>query len=299
MVAKNTWTAMQAAERVHVDWNEGANASASTDAIVERQKAAVAEPEQAGFTKGEFSSAFADAPIQLDREFSAPFLCHSPMEPPNCAAWFRDGGLEIWTGCQSLNRLYDALPGYTGLPHDRIAFHQLRIGGGFGRKLAHDYIIEAVELARRVDYRVKLIFTKEDDIRHSVYRAADRYRYWVGMDRDGFPLALQEISCRAARARRESKFAVHFRHVERRFTDVELPLVSGPMRGPHDNVSCFTQQSMIDVMAEEAGIDPYLVESQDAPKGLGETAYPPTMPAVASALYDATGRRATDLPVFG
>jgi isoquinoline 1-oxidoreductase beta subunit len=289
VVATNTWTAINAAKAVRVEWDEGENAGASTAQLVEEQKAAVADPPQTGFTRGDFQAAFAGAPIQLDEEFSAPFLCHSPMEPPNCTAWYREGGIEIWTGCQSLNRLYDELPKYTGLPREKITCHQLRIGGGFGRKLAHDYIIEAVELARLVDYPVKLTFTKEDDIHHSVYRAAERHRYRVGLDARGYPRALQEVSSRRVWADRESKFAVYFEHVERKFDNVRLPVVTGPLRGPNDNVSSFTQQSMTDLMAEAAGIDPMdyrlaLVGDPDALRRLGWEKAPAADPVLADLL---------------
>lgn len=442
VIAKHTWAAMQAAERVQVDWEEGRHAGASTEGLLAQQHAALDAPDKTAFVRGEFDSAFSAAPVQLEREFSGPFLAHSPMEPPNCTAWYHNGRVEIWTGCQSLNQLYKALPEYTGLPHDKITCHQLRIGGGFGRKLEHDYIIEALEIAQRVDYPVKLMFTKADDIRHDAYRPADRYRYRVGLEKNGYPRALQIVNCHNARAWQEDPFARYFVDAERRFTELELPLKAGYMRGPAANLYSFAQQSMTDVMAEEIGVDPleyrlalvgdpeavvrlgwpeapcadpimadllrvvrersgwksdpafgygvsyftkadsnvamvalvpkagggrtvsrvhvalhcgriinplgaraqlegavidgiaaalyqkidvregrvvqrdygdypmlampeypeidtYLADSEDQPKGLGETAYPPTMPAVVSAMYDATGRRVTDLPVFG
>lgn len=441
VIASNTWAAIKAAELVAVDWDEGEHAQASTDNMVQSQKEAVANPERTGFKQGDFETAFAGSAIQLDEEFSAPFLTHSPMETPNCTVWFHDGEVEIWTGCQSLTRLYEQLPKYTGLPWEKMTFHQLRIGGGFGRKLAHDYIIEAVDIAKQVDYPVKLIFTKADDLRHSVYRASDRLRYRVGLARNGYPVALQEMGSRSARQRANSKIGLFFENIEKRFSIVASPVTTGPMRAPNDNVTSFTEQSMIDCMAEKAGIDPMtyrlalhgdaaslkelgwdrapaedkeiaellrivrkqsgwkkdanygygvsffekygshiaivalapkaastkviekvyaavncgriintlsaraqvegaivdglaaalyqkidirngqvvqsnyhdykmlampqapeidivLVESEDQPQGLGETAYPPMMPATVSALYDATGRRTRELPVY-
>jgi isoquinoline 1-oxidoreductase beta subunit len=289
VVATDTWTAMQAAAGVRVEWQEGENAGASSAGLTEAQKAAVADPPRTGFTRGDFAAGLSGAPLQLDEEFSAPFLCHSPMEPPNCTAWYHDGGLEIWTGCQSLDRLYDALPGYAGLPREKITFHHLRMGGGFGRKLSHDYIVESLELARRLDYPVKLIFTKEDDIRHGVYRAAERHRYRVGLESNGYPTALEEVSSRPVRPDRESKFTVYFEHVRRRFGDVRLPVVTGPLRGPNDNVSCFTQQSMIDLMAAAAGIDALeyrlaLVGDPEAVRRLGWGRAPASDPVMARLL---------------
>jgi isoquinoline 1-oxidoreductase beta subunit len=441
VIATNTWAAMKAAKLVAVDWEEGEHAESSTDKLTELQKQAVANPARKGFQQGDFESAYASADIKVEEEFSAPFLSHNPMETPNCTAWYHDGGLEIWTGCQSLNRLYDKLPEYAGLPWDKITFHQLRIGGGFGRKLAHDYIIEVVDIAKQVDYPVKLIFTKEDDIRHDVYRAADRLRYRVGMRANGYPLALQEMGSRNAKQKAISKIGLFFENIEKRFSIVQPPVLTGPLRAPNDNVTSFTEQSMIDCMAEKAGIDPMtyrlalhgdadavaelgwekapvedkeiaellrivkkrsgwksdsnfgygvaffekygshialvalapkvasirriekvfaavncgriinplsaraqvegaiidgmaaalyqkidirngqvvqgnyhdykiltitqtpeidivLVDSEDQPQGLGETAYPPMMPATVSAIYDATGRRTRDLPVY-
>lgn len=441
VVATNTWSAMKASELVAVDWEEGEHAEASTDKLTVQQKDAVSNPDRDGFKQADFESAYAGAAIQLEEEFSAPILAHSPMETPNCTVWYHDGGVEIWTGCQSLTRLVGQLPEYTGLPWDKIKFHQLRIGGGFGRKLAHDYIIEAVDIAKQVNYPVKLIFSKADDLRHSVYRASDRLRYRVGLKENGYPVALQEFGSRSTRQRVISKIGLFFENIEKRFAIVAPPVITGPMRAPNDNVTSFTEQSMIDCMAKKAGIDPmtyrlalhgdkdslkelgwgrapvddkefvellrivrkrsgwksdpnygygvsffekygshiaivalapkaastrviekvyaavncgriintlsaraqvegaiidglaaalyqkidirngqvvqsnyhdykmlaitqtpeidiHLVESEDQPQGIGETGYPPMMPATVSAIYDATGRRTRDLPVY-
>ncbi len=256
VIATNTWAAMNAAKVIAVDWEEGEHAEASTDKLTELQKAAVASPERTGFKQGDFESAYGGAAIQLEEEFSAPILSHSPMETPNCTACYHDGRVEIWTGCQSLNNLYQKLPDYSGMPWEKITFHQLRIGGGFGRKLQHDYIIEALDIAKQVDYPVKLIFSKEDDIRHDVYRAPDRLRYRVCLQANGYPVALQEIGSRNAKQKTISKIGLFFEHIEKRFSIVQPPIPTGPMRAPNDNVTSFTEQSMIDCMAEKAGIDP-------------------------------------------
>ena len=256
VIANNTWAAINASHMVVAEWDEGPNAGSSTTELQQQHRDAVRNAKQKGYALGDFESVYAKADIQLDKEFSAPILPHAPMEPPTCTAWYHDGGVEIWGSCQSLNRLYEMLPKYTGLPHDKIKYHQLRIGGGFGRKLIQDYIEEAIDIAKLVDYPVKLTFTREDDIRHDRYRAPDRYRYRVGLQKNGFPLALEESSARRTKLNDANEMSVYFPNVQRQCTFVNLPIPNGPMRAPNLNVSSFTEQSMIDCMAESAGIDP-------------------------------------------
>lgn len=256
VVASNTWAAINASHMVSVEWDEGPNAGASTEKLVEQQKAAVRDAKQKGFSQGSFENAYANAAIQVEKEFSAPLLTHAPMEPLTCTAWYHSGGVEIWGSSQSLNRLYNMLPKLTGLPHEQITYHQLRIGGGFGRKQATDFFEEALGIAQQVDYPVKLIYTREDDIRHGRYRAPDRYRYRAGMDKNGFPTALEESSARRTKLMDPSDISLYFPNVQRQCTFVELPVANGPMRAPNHNISSFTEQSMIDCMAEAAGIDP-------------------------------------------
>ncbi|MEX0321616.1 MAG: molybdopterin cofactor-binding domain-containing protein [Puniceicoccaceae bacterium] len=255
VTATNTWTAINAANLVNIQWDEGANSGASTAKLKEQQKAGIHNPEQKGFTKGDFDSAYKSSAIQMEEEFIAPILTHAPMETPSCTAWYHNGGVEIWSGCQSLNRLYDSLPDYTGLPREKITYHQLRIGGGFGRKLRHDYIEEALGIAKQVKYPVKLIFTREDDVRHDFYRAPDRYLYKVGLDKNGFPLAISEASARRTRITSPSDITLFFPNVIRQCTFVRPPIATGAMRAPGNNVTSFTEQSTVDIMAEKAGID--------------------------------------------
>lgn len=256
VIAANTWAAINASRAVSIDWDPGKHGEDSTDKLITRQRNGVRDPEQTGWKTGDFEQAYKSSPVKFEREFSAPALAHCPMEPPTCTAWYHDGGVEIWGTCQSLNRLYDTLPEYAGLPREKITWHQLRVGGGFGRKLAQDYIEEALAIARMVDYPVKLIFTREDDIRHDRYRAPDRYRYVVGMREDGFPLALEETSARRNIIRDANDIALMFPNVVRKCTFVEPPFPTGPMRAPRHNISCFTEQSLLDCMAETAGVDP-------------------------------------------
>jgi len=256
VVARNTWAAINASHMVTVEWDEGPNAGSSTERLVEQQKNAVRDAKQKGFSLGSFADAYAASAIKLEKEFSAPLLTHAPMEPLTCTAWYRDGGVEIWGTSQSLNRLYNMLPDLTGLPHEKITYHQLRIGGGFGRKQATDFFEEALGIAKHVDYPVKLIYTREDDIRHGRYRAPDRYRYRVGMMQNGFPTALEESSARRTKLQEPSDISLYFPNVQRQCTFVELPVANGPMRAPNHNVTSFTEQSMIDCMAQAVRIDP-------------------------------------------
>jgi isoquinoline 1-oxidoreductase beta subunit len=255
VVATTTWAAINASRLVKAEWDAGPFADADTDSIEQAYANGVRTASEVNFSKGDFDRSFEDCPIQLDEEFSVPIIAHAPLEPPNCAVWFHDGAVEIWGSSQSLNTLYRKLPELTGLEHDRITYHQLRIGGGFGRKLALDYIEEAIAIARQLNYPVKLTFTREDDIRHDVYRLGDHRRYRIGLGEKGFPAAIEETTMRPGKPGVESEIVRMFSTGIMKQSVLEDCLPWGYLRAPGHNVTTFTEQSMIDIMARRSGID--------------------------------------------
>ena len=202
VIANNTWVAIKASRVVKINWDLGKNADVNSETQLEESRKAVLSNAPTVMQKGDFEAAFSSSPIRIDQEFFVPMIAHATLEPPNGTAWNKDGKFEIWGSSQTLNNLYkdknakrgQDLPSMTGLPHDKIIYHQMRIGGGFGRKLANDYVEESIQIAKQVDYPVKMIFTREDDLRHDRYRIPDYSRYQVGLASNGYPGAIEELS---------------------------------------------------------------------------------------------------------
>ncbi|CAA6690678.1 MULTISPECIES: molybdopterin cofactor-binding domain-containing protein [unclassified Lentimonas] len=268
VIATNTWAAMNASRVVSVKWDEGENATLNTETLDQQRIDAVTSGNEITFKKGNFDNAYSNAAIQLESEFYIPTIAHATLEPPNCTAWFHNGRVEIWGSCQMLGRLHKQLPRITGLPHEKITYHQLRIGGGFGRKLEIDYVEEGIAIAKQVDYPVKMIFTREDDIRHDRYRAPDQYKFRIGLSQSGFPEAIEEVNVLKPK-KRASELARFFDTIAMKHTTVPSGLPSGWLRAPGHNVTSFAEQSMIDIMAEKSGIDP--IDYQLALHGDAET----------------------------
>lgn len=257
VVATNTWAANEGAKLVVAEWKNGSNDKGNTDALKKMMFRRMSEPQEAKFSTGDFKSNFEKAVIKVDTQCYVPTLVHAPMEPPNCTAVVRDGQAEIWASCQMLNKVKEELPGMVGLPMKKIVFHQMRIGGSFGRKLGRDFMEEAVAVAKATKLPIKLTFSRSDDIRHSAYRGATAARARCGLDEKGFPIAIEQITCSNHDLKNaRSAYLTHFaRNTRVSGGNVRVPLRGGALRAPGHNVTTFMVDVFIDAMAEAAKID--------------------------------------------
>jgi CO/xanthine dehydrogenase Mo-binding subunit len=139
--------------------------------------------------EGDAEAALAGAATGLESEYEAPFLVHAPMEPPNCTVHLRPDRCEIWTGTQVITRAQRGAAKVTGLPPTRVVVHNQFLGGGFGRRLEFDYVTQAVRIAQHVDGPVKVIWTREEDVQHDVYRPYYYDRVAAALNADGRPIA--------------------------------------------------------------------------------------------------------------
>src|SRR6201988_3156243 len=124
-----------------------------------------------------------------DATYHVPFLAHATMEPMNCTVHVRQDGCEVWVGNQAIARAQAAAATTAGLPLDKVVVHNHLIGGGFGRRLEIDGVIRAVEIAKHVEGPVKIIWTREEDIQHDMYRPYFFDRISAGLDAKGMPVA--------------------------------------------------------------------------------------------------------------
>jgi len=116
---------------------------------------------------------FADAKTRVDAVYQQPFLAHATMEPVNCTVSVRADGCDIWVGTQVPTRAVDAGVRITGLPADKITVHNHLLGGGFGRRLETDFIAQALKVGKQLNTPVKVVWTREEDVQHDMYRPYD------------------------------------------------------------------------------------------------------------------------------
>jgi len=189
VVADHMWAAKQGLAALAIRWDDGPNAKVSTADVVRELDAASQQPGVVARKEGDAAAAIAAATVKLDAVYQAPFLAHTTMEPINCTVHVRPDGCEVWTGSQVLARAQATAAQVTGLPLERVVVHNHLLGGGFGRRLEVDYVTQAVRIAKQVDGPVKVVWTREEDVQHDVYRPYYYDRMAAGLDAHGKPIA--------------------------------------------------------------------------------------------------------------
>jgi isoquinoline 1-oxidoreductase beta subunit len=172
-----------------IEWDAGPHAKLNTDEIVGELEKATLNPGAVAQNIGNVDTAMASAVTKVDAIYQVPFLAHATMEPMNCTVHVRKDGCEVWVGSQVLARAQAAAAKTAGLPLDKVVVHNHLIGGGFGRRLEIDGVIRAVEIAKHVDGPVKVVWTREEDIQHDMYRPYWFDRLSAGLDAKGMPVA--------------------------------------------------------------------------------------------------------------
>lgn len=170
VIGDHTWAAKQGLAALDVTWDEGANAGVDNAQVMARLKAASMRRGVVGKSGGDVDKALASGAVEVTYE--VPFLAHTPMEPLNCTAHVTPAGCEIWIGTQVMTRAQKAAADAAGVPIEKVTVHNHLLGGGFGRRLEPDMVTDAVRIARQVDAPVKVVWSREEDIQHDVYRPA-------------------------------------------------------------------------------------------------------------------------------
>ena len=189
VVAEHMWAAQQGVAALDIRWDEGPNAQLTTADIVRQLDAASQKPGVVARKDGDVAQAMAGAARKIDAIYQVPFLAHATMEPVNCTVHVRPDGCDLWVGTQVPTFAQTAAAKVTGLPKDSVLVHNHLLGGGFGRRLEVDFIVRAVEIAKQVAGPVKVVWTREADIQHDMYRPYYYDRIAAGLDERGTPIA--------------------------------------------------------------------------------------------------------------
>lgn len=312
IVADSTWAAFSARRQLKVQWDEGRVAEQSWQGFAAQAKTLSGRPGAEVLRQdGNVASALAGAAKKVEAEYSYPFISHASIEPQNATAWFKDGGFEIWAPTQNPEAGQKIVSDVLGVPKEKIVLHITRSGGGFGRRLIPDYLIEAAAIARRVAAPVKLTWTREDDLRHDQFRAGGFHFLRGGLDAKGrliawhdhfvtfaqrvgqdgktiFPDARNPSpSAGASKLQPGSGAALSGDEFPGRWvsnclleqTPLECHIPMGPWRAPGSNVFAWVFHSFIDELAHAAQRDPLefrleILGDKEIVPGTGEKGVP-------------------------
>ena len=269
VVAANTWAAMQGRRALTVQWDEGAGASVSSAGIRQMFADRVKEKGATARKEGDVEAGLARAARKLEAVYEVPFLSHSPMEPMNCTVHVRPDGAEVWASTQSPTTSRKVVADALGIPPEKVAFHTMFTGGGFGRRGEGelDWVLEAAEVAKHFNVPVKVTWMREDDTRHSYYRPASYVEFAGGLDADGWPIALRaRIACpsfgflrdgvdgTAVSGLSDLRYAIPDLQVDYHAANTIVPV--SYWRAPGVNQNTFFAESFLDELAAAGRKDP-------------------------------------------
>ena len=190
VVAKNTWAALKGREALKIDWDNGDNASYSSDTFRRQMETASTQPGKVVRSEGDFEAGMAKAAKHVVASYYIPHLAQAPMEPTSAVVQVKDGKCEAWGCIQSPQAARDRLAKRLSLTDDKVTVHVTLLGGGFGRKSKPDFFVEAGLMSQAADGApVKLIWTREDDLQNGYYHTVSVERLEAGLDENGKPIA--------------------------------------------------------------------------------------------------------------
>jgi isoquinoline 1-oxidoreductase beta subunit len=189
VVADHMGAAKKGLAALVIEWDDGPHAKLNTKEIADELEKATLNSGPVAQNTGDIDKAMAGATTKVEAIYQVPFLAHATMEPMNCTVHVRKDGCEVWFGNQAIARAQAAAAKTAGLPLDKVVVHNHLIGGGFGRRLEIDGVIRAVQIAQHADGPVKVVWTREEDIQHDMYRPYFFDRISAALDGKGMPIA--------------------------------------------------------------------------------------------------------------
>lgn len=280
VVADSWWAANKGRQALNAQWADHPTARQSSQGYAARAKElAAARSGKALRTDGDVDAALAASAKTVEAEYFYPFLSHATLEPQNCTAHFHDGKMEIWAPTQLPEPGRQLVAKTLGIAPENVIVHMTRCGGGFGRRLMNDYMVEAAWIARQAGAPVKLVWTREDDMQHDFYRPAGFHFLRGGVDASGnvtgwanhfVTFGEGEATARSA-GMAPTEFPAQF--LDNYRLDVSmmpLGVPTGPLRAPGSNAIAFVMQSFIDELAHAGGVDPVEMRLRLLSKAGGE-----------------------------
>ena len=268
VVADSVWGAMEGRRTLNVSWDEGANKDLNTAGVMASLKQAATKKGVNLYSAGEPAKV---SGRHISAEYSLPFMAHAPMEPGNCTAHFEGSKCELWAPTQVPQDCRDSVATAIGLDPDQVKVNVTLMGGGFGRRLEHDYAVEAALVSKAVNGPVKVLWTREDDMRSSTYRPTSLHQLSATLDASGLPVGLTHRIIAPSISGQKGQpvpngvdpdlpdeagpvYGIPNYLIE--YVLAETPVPLGWMRSVYALQAAFALESFIDELAAAAGKDP-------------------------------------------
>ena len=268
IVADSWWLAKSARNRLTVVWDEGPTAQQSTASMAAKARELFAQaPQRSLKAAGDVNAAFAaNGARTVEATYEYPFIPHATLEPQNCTAHVRADGIEIWAPTQNPQAGRQLVARTLGIAEKDIAIHMTRSGGGFGRRLNNDYMVEAAMISKLANAPVKMLWTREDDIQHDFYRPGGFHKLKGAVDASGKLAAWQNHFVSFANdgttfvpsaGMDGGEFpALAAPNLSIGVSTMPLGVPTGFLRAPGSNALAFVMESFIDELAHAAKLDP-------------------------------------------
>jgi isoquinoline 1-oxidoreductase beta subunit len=268
VVAESVWEAMEGRRVLNVTWDDGPNKDLNTAAIMTALKQTPSKKSASLYSVGDVSKA---SGRRISAEYELPFMAHAPMEPGNCAAYYQGTKCELWAPTQVPQDCRDAVAQAIGLDPDQVKVNVTLMGGGFGRRLEHDYAVEAALVSKAIGGPVQVLWTREDDMRFSTYRPASFHQLNAVLDSAGWPVAFtHRIVSPSISGQKgsptpngvdpdlpdEAPLIYSFPNASLEYVMAETAVPLGWMRSVYALQAAFASESFIDELAVAAGKDP-------------------------------------------
>jgi isoquinoline 1-oxidoreductase beta subunit len=268
VVADSVWSAMEGRRVLNVQWDDGPNGDLNSAAMLESLKKAASNKAATLYSTGDVSKA---PGRRIAAEYQLPLMAHAAMEPGNCTAHFRGSSCELWAPTQVPQDVRDSVAQAIGLDPDQVKVNVTLMGGGFGRRLEHDYGVEAALASKAANTPVKVLWTREDDMRNSTYRPASYHQLSAVLDGQGWPVAFSHrIVAPSISGQKgmptpngvdpdlpdEAALIYSFPSALLEYVMTETPVPLGWMRSVYALQAGFASESFIDELATTAKKDP-------------------------------------------
>ncbi len=278
IVAVNTWAALKGRDALQPVWDKGPNASFDSDSFMRELEHSLSQPGFPIRRNGNAQTALAEAPVKLEAIYEYSYQAHAPLETMNCTADVRSGTCKIWVPTQAPEAAQQEAARLLGISPDAVQVNVTMLGGGFGRRLQVDYVLEAVEISKAIGKPVQVLWTRDDDMKHGFFQAPKIEHIQAGLDVSGKPVAWLHKSCGpdlsvlglpSAEDRKRPNFysddgmpwglfdnPYNFPHHAGDFVPVQSPVPTGPWRAVMYPSTVFARESFLDEIAYAAKLDP-------------------------------------------